>query len=205
MLPLMIDLTGKKVVVFGGGDVGLRKARYFVKEAEVVVVSRDISIDLQDKDLRFVKEDIRSSLDRWIVWADYVIAATDDPTLNDTICTRAISMGKQFNRADGVGSFLIPSVIDRGNFVVAISTLGRSPAVSKALKEELEKLIDENWSLMVTLQEELRKEIRDKITDQKLRETVLRSIVQDKEILSMLGNDYQLAKRLALEKVNRGH
>lgn len=205
MLPLMIDLTGKKVVVFGGGDVGLRKARYFASEAEVVVVSRDISVDLKDKGLRFVREDVRASFEQWIAWADYVIAATDDFSLNDMICTCAISMGKQFNRADGVGSFLIPSVIDRGNFVVAISTLGRSPAVSKALKEELDRLIDENWSLMVTLQEELRKEIKDKISDQRLREAVLRSVVQDKEILAMLGNDYQLAKKRALEKVNRGN
>ncbi|MDH7507785.1 MAG: bifunctional precorrin-2 dehydrogenase/sirohydrochlorin ferrochelatase [Methanomassiliicoccales archaeon] len=204
MLPLMIDLTGKRVVVFGGGEVGLRKARYFAREAEVVVVSLEIPMGSKDEGLEFVKEDIRTSFERWVAWADFVVAATDDFFLNDMICACAISMGKQFNRADGIGSFLIPSVIDRGNFVVAISTLGRSPAVSKVLKEEIDKLIDANWSLMVELQEELRKEIKEKIPDQRLREAFLRSVVQDKEILAMLGEDYQSAKRRALKKVDRG-
>ena len=43
MIPLMIDLAGKKVVIFGGGEVGARKARFFAPEAEVTVISRSFS------------------------------------------------------------------------------------------------------------------------------------------------------------------
>ncbi|MEM3059444.1 MAG: NAD(P)-dependent oxidoreductase, partial [Methanomassiliicoccales archaeon] len=153
--------------------------------------------------LKLVEEDAYESYERWINWADLVVAATDDPLLNDKICSYAKSVGKDFNRADGVGSFLIPSVIDKGNFIIAISTFGRSPAVSRALKEELESAIDVNWSLMVELQEEIRKEIKSRVLDQRLREKALRLIIKDKEILRMLGIDYTKAKNLAIEKIEK--
>ena len=41
MIPLVLDLAEKRVVVFGGGAVGLRKAKYFKDEADVKVVSRE--------------------------------------------------------------------------------------------------------------------------------------------------------------------
>jgi precorrin-2 dehydrogenase/sirohydrochlorin ferrochelatase len=44
MLPLVLDLLEKRVVVFGGRDVGLRKAKYFEDEADVIVVSREFHL-----------------------------------------------------------------------------------------------------------------------------------------------------------------
>ena len=43
MIPLFVECTGKRVVVFGGGEVAARKAGYFAKEAEVLMVSRTFS------------------------------------------------------------------------------------------------------------------------------------------------------------------
>ena len=40
MIPLFIDCSGRRVVIFGGGAVAARKAAYFVQEARVLVVSR---------------------------------------------------------------------------------------------------------------------------------------------------------------------
>ena len=50
MIPLMHDLKGKKVVIFGGGDVGLRKARYFLEECRVTVISMDFCEGFSDSD-----------------------------------------------------------------------------------------------------------------------------------------------------------
>jgi precorrin-2 dehydrogenase/sirohydrochlorin ferrochelatase len=40
MIPLFVDCAGKRIVIFGGGDVASRKAAFFSGEAEVLVVSR---------------------------------------------------------------------------------------------------------------------------------------------------------------------
>jgi siroheme synthase-like protein len=204
MLPLIVDLTGKKVVVFGGGEVGLRKARYFADEAEVAVVSREFTDGFQAERVRLVRSEAVEALEDWVDWADCVIAATDDSAVNERICAAARSRGKQYNCADGKGSFLIPSVIDRGNFIVAISTLGRSPAVSRRLKEELERMIPEEWASMVRLQEELREDAKRLLPDQPSREAFLRSVLEDGEVFEALKDDYDFAKRLALRKLEGG-
>ena len=77
MLPLFVDMTAKKVVVFGAGPVGLRKANFFAREAEVVIVARSF-IDGLDPKIRMVKADVRAEMEMWIEWADLVVAATDD-------------------------------------------------------------------------------------------------------------------------------
>ncbi|MBM4237473.1 MAG: bifunctional precorrin-2 dehydrogenase/sirohydrochlorin ferrochelatase [Euryarchaeota archaeon] len=201
MLPLMIDFTGRRVVVFGGGEVGLRKARYFAREAKVVAVSLDFVDGFRSEPIRTVRSDLNDSLDTWLEWADYVVAATDDPRLNERICSAAMARGRQYNRADGVGSFLLPSVVDRGNLTIAVSTHGRSPAVSKRLKEHLDLAVGEEWSSMVRLQEELREEVRASLPDRLSRESFLRSVVEDPEILETLTQDYEKAKRLAMRKL----
>lgn len=42
MIPLFIDCTGRRIVIFGGGDVAARKAAYFSGNADVTVVSRSL-------------------------------------------------------------------------------------------------------------------------------------------------------------------
>ena len=43
MIPLFVDCSGKRIVIFGGGEVASRKAAYFSREADVLVVSRSFS------------------------------------------------------------------------------------------------------------------------------------------------------------------
>lgn len=204
MLPLLVDLTGKKVLVFGGGEVGLRKARYFAKEAQVVVIGRDLDDGFEGENVRLVRCDVTECLRDWIGWADYVVAATDSRDLNDQVCSAAASLGKQYNRADGLGSFLIPSVVDRGNFIVAISTLGRSPAVSRKLREQIDAALPTEWSSMVELQEELREEAKRRLPDQRSREAFLRSVLEDADVREALRSDPSAARELALRKLDGG-
>ena len=43
MIPLFVDCSGKRIVIFGGGEVASRKAAYFSGQADVLVVSRSFS------------------------------------------------------------------------------------------------------------------------------------------------------------------
>ena len=43
MIPLFVDCSGRRIIIFGGGEVASRKAAYFSREAEVLVISRSFS------------------------------------------------------------------------------------------------------------------------------------------------------------------
>lgn len=75
MLPVFLDLSGKRIVVFGGGEVGFRKASYFEEEADVMVVSRTFCNKFNGSALRTLHEDAEKVLEGMIENADMVVAA----------------------------------------------------------------------------------------------------------------------------------
>ena len=186
--------------MFGAGPVGVRKSNYFAQEAEVVAIALDFADGL-DHSVRTVEADARGSMREWVEWADLVVVATDDPELNALLAAEASKKEKPFNRADGPSTFFIPSAIMRDGYTVAISTHGRSPAMSRFLRLRLERELDQRFDLMVQLQEELREASRRSIPTQREREKYLRSILDDEEVWKLLENDYGRAKELALSRM----
>ena len=126
--------------------------------------------------------------------ADFVIIATGDRALNDRLEARANISGVYCNRGDGISSFLIPSVVERRNFIVAISTLGRSPAMSRFLKEFVGEQLGPELSSMIDLQEELRDKARSIIPDQADRERFLWDILGDEMIWEELRHNPKKAR-----------
>lgn len=203
MLPVFIDLKDRRTVVFGGGPVGFRKASYFARESEVTVVSRDFAPEFQGSGIAQVSADARDAMDEWIERSDLVVAATDDPDVNEAISRKSRARGKYCNRADGASDLLIPSTIMRRNYVVAISTLGRSPGMSKYLRMYLESVLEDRFEIMVDLQEELRAELKDIVPDQRDRERMLWKVLDDRAVWDALGEGIGPAKGIALTRMVR--
>ena len=178
MLPLYLDLKSKKVTVFGGGNVGYRKASYFGEEADVTVVSKDFNENFSSTTFELVTADIFEVADEWIAKSDLVVAAAD-PCVNDFIAKRSELAGKPYNRSDAPGSFLIPSLVKRNNYSVAVSTYGNSPAMSRYLKVWLDQYLDEKYDKMIDFQRQLREELKKTVPDQKEREKILREVLED--------------------------
>lgn len=203
MLPLVLDLREKRVVVFGGGDVGLRKAKYFEDEADVVVVSREFHPGFDSLRVRRIKGEAMDHVHELVDGSDIVIAATDDESLNLTICDIAKENGKLYNQAHGVGNFLIPSVVNKGSYLVAISTMGRSPALSRFIRERLDSELEDELESMVQLLQELRSELKATVNDQEDREKILLSVLDDEETWKLLEVSYQRAMDRAKMLVRR--
>jgi len=118
MLPLILDLSGKKVVIFGGGPVGARKAAFFQGECRVVVASRSFEREIGDLDVERVSVDLDTASDAdlgaLMGGAFLVVAAVGDPAMNDRIGRIARVSGLLCNSASGgPGDVIIPSV-ERG-------------------------------------------------------------------------------------------
>ncbi len=200
----MLDLAGRRVLIFGGGDVGARKAAYFEREAEVTVISRSFSPALDDLAIQRKEVDLSTledeALDRLLQNAFLVVAATSDPGLNDRIGRLCADAGVLFNNAAGeAGDVAIPSIIRGRNYLVAISTLGKSPAVSRYIRMRLEAEYAD-LDLMIDLQDEMRSALKDIEPAQERRSRALWSVLRDEEIWRVLASDYDLARALAMER-----
>jgi len=204
MIPLMLDLTGRRVLIFGGGDVGARKAAYFEHEAEVTVISRSFSPDLDGLAIRRQEADLSAlsdeSLRDFLAGAFLAVAATPDPDLNGRIGRLCAEGGVLFNNAAGEpGDVIIPSVVRGSRFLVAISTRGKSPAVSRYLRMRLEAEYA-GLDRMIDLQDEMRSMLRETEPEQAERSRILWSILSDDAIWEALASDYGRARELAIER-----
>lgn len=202
--PLFIDFTGKKVVIFGGGAVGERKAAYFAG-ADVTVVSREFSLGLRAMPgMRLVSSEVTAAtVPMLIEGAFLVVAATGDPALNREIARAAGEAGILVNSAEGGSDVILPAKIVQGDIMIAISTGGRSPAMARYLRQRLEESVGTELSDMVRLQSELREVLKKKVNSQEERERLLWQVLGDRSIWDTIKTSYSDAKHLAIEKLEK--
>jgi precorrin-2 dehydrogenase/sirohydrochlorin ferrochelatase len=204
MIPLFVDCSGKRIVIFGGGEVASRKAAYFSGEADVLVVSRSFShkmsiLPVERKMLetgRVSDEVLNGIIDR----AFLVIGALSDPVQNNRIKNLCMAREILFNNADGeAGNVIIPSVTGGDNYLLAISTKGNSPAVSRFIREHLEThfpALDD----MIALQRDLRAQLKHTEPSQSRRNAILWEVLNDRELWKTLKNDPAKARQQVKEK-----
>lgn len=203
MIPLVHDLEGERVLVFGGGTVGARKARRFAREADVVVVSPTFAdTDFGGADLARVAP-TPGEVERWVAESDpaLVVAATDDRDVNDAVEAAALDRGILVNRADrsgdrDVGSVVVPATVRSDPVVVAVGTGGRSPALSRYLREEIEGTI-EAAGPMADLAAGLKEDLRGAGVPATDRREALRAVVRSEAVWKALDSPSNNAQERA--------
>jgi len=204
MIPLILDLRERRVIIFGGGSVGLRKAAFFAEESEVIVLSRSflpgfetLGVECRTLEASAMPDDKLSVLVRG---AFLVVAATSDRDLNDRIGALCIQKGILFNNADGeAGNVIIPSVVRGDHYLVAVSTYGKSPGVARYLRMH----IQDEWTdidSMIALQEEMRGRLKSLEPSQQRRTDIIWKMLNDPELWDALRHDRDAARTLALRK-----
>lgn len=191
MIPLIHDMKEKRITIFGGGEVALRKAAFFTPEADVTVVGRSIREEIAALGVECIEEFIipgsEETLSR-IGNSFLVVAATSDRDLNNAIGYACRDRGILFNNADGeAGDVIVPSVAWGKHFMIAVSTGGKSPVVPWYIRQKIESS-GEAIDGMIEIQSEIREDLKLSISDQKERSRVLREIVCDEEVWRHLEN-----------------
>ena len=158
---MFCDLTGRRVLVVGGGRVARRKVEALLSSgASVEVVSPELEPGLRSLHQsgriswlrrQFEPDDCEGA---WLI-----IAATDDEAVQQEVFRQAESRRIFCNVVDRpeVCSFIVPSQVRRGDLCLAISTGGQSPALAKALRKRLEAEFPGSWARFVELAGELRR------------------------------------------------
>jgi precorrin-2 dehydrogenase / sirohydrochlorin ferrochelatase len=200
-VPLFIDLRDRRIVIFGGGHVGERKAKMFCAYGLTKVVSTSFTAELlkmADNGLIDAIVDDLTDVKKYLTGAFIVVPATNNRALNAFIADQARAMDILVNQVDGIGEVIVPSVINKDDIHIGISTMGKSPASARFLRLRIEELI-ESVALMVTLQDELRNILKKEIDSQLERRRILEAIINDQEVWVELARSYDAGLQLALK------
>jgi len=162
--PLVLDLTGRRCIVIGGGAVAERKIDgLLVAGAAVNVVSPKLSEGLEARAARREIEVERRRYRRGdLAGASLAFVATGDKRLAAAIAREGRSQGVWVNAADDPEhcDFFLPSVLRRGPLLVAVATGGGSPALARAVREQIERLLPDDYAELALTVAEVRRELR---------------------------------------------
>ncbi|MFO7715873.1 bifunctional precorrin-2 dehydrogenase/sirohydrochlorin ferrochelatase [Desulfosarcina sp.] len=153
--PINLDIRDRRCLVVGGGRVGTHKVDTLITcGAVVTVVSPEASPTLvqlaAEKSIILEQRPYRSSD---VEGMFLVIGATDDQTLNRQINADAERHNLLCNIADRpeICNFILPAIVQRGDFVLAISTAGKSPAFAKHIRKRLETQFGPEYGTLLDL------------------------------------------------------
>ena len=163
--PIFLDVEDRGVTIIGGGNVCARKAETMLRYgARVTVVAPEIADEIE-RLARYGSIAIKrkaydaSDLDG----ASIVIASTDDESINGRVARDCRRRKIPVNVVDvtHLCEFIVPAIVEKGSIQLAVSTGGKSPALARTLKEDLQKLVGPEYSelndLLGTLRPEAKK------------------------------------------------
>jgi siroheme synthase-like protein len=164
--PIFLEMNRRRCVVIGGGWVAERKVEGLLAAgADVTVISPAITERLRDWLANGVIRHVAREYEAHdLAGSDLVFAATDHPAINAAVCGDARSLEIWINAVDDPEhcDFILPAVLRRGELAVAVSTGGGSPAVTRAVREELEEYFSPDYAQLVQIASEVRRELREK-------------------------------------------
>lgn len=190
--PIFLDLKGKVILVVGGGRVAERKIEALLDcGAKIRIVSNRLTAGLSKLiklcDLDCLCEEFQ---EKHLEGVFLVFAATDDMALNHRISAIAKEKGLLVNAVDQPPdcNFIVPSIVKKGNLQIAVSTSGKSPALARKLRQQLDKQFGNEYEKFLILMGCLRRKVLAKGMAQKENSRIFHEIVNS-DILDALARE----------------
>lgn len=172
-LPVCLQLTDSPVLLVGGGEVATRKARLLLRAgAKVRVVSPTIGQELESllcahggtwEQGRYQQEHLHGMR--------LVVAATPDTQVNEQVHRDAVALSILVNVVDSphLCTFIFPAIVDRDPLMIAISSGGRSPVLTRILRRKIEALVPAAYGKLAAFAGQFRQLVKEKIPQQTAR------------------------------------
>lgn len=142
LYPIFLKLEGRKVLIVGGGAVAEQKIEGVLRSAtDVTVIAPEVTPHIrqwaEEGRLIHIPQEFKHGM---ACGYFLVIAATDSAAVNHAVYTEARAAGALCNAVDDTPycDFYAPALVSRGEFQIAISTGGNSPALAQRVRKHLE-------------------------------------------------------------------
>ncbi len=197
-LPLVHKLQGRPVLVVGGGEVALRKARLLAEAGACLrVVAPDVRRELQAMAgeqgvfLRGYQSDDLQGV-------GLVIAATDDEPLNARISAEAQALGIPVNVVDAPAlcSVIFPAIVDRSPLIVAVSSGGDAPVLARLIRAKIETWIPATYGQLANLGKRFRERVKQLFPDVQQRRVFWEDVFQGQIAESVFAGKLEEGERL---------
>lgn len=187
--PLYVDIEGKRCVVVGGGEVAERKVGALLEcGADVLVISPELTDKLAELGRRgHIRVAERGYELGDVAGAVLVIAATSDSELNARVHAEAVENKIPVNVVDApeLCTFIVPSIVRRGDLVLSVSTSGACPALAKKIRQQLEKEFGQEFEDYCEVLKNFRAENADKYEKPEDRIRALVKLI-DSDLLELI-------------------
>ena len=161
--PVVLVLGGRRCVVFGGGAVAERKIAALLAAGAVVTVVAPAVTDTIAASARAgaLVHVARAYRPGDLAGQRLAFVATGAAGVSAAVAEEGEARGVWVNAADDAAdsSFILPSVLRRGDLTVAVGTGGASPALARLVREELERHLGPDYATLVDVAADVRREL----------------------------------------------
>jgi precorrin-2 dehydrogenase len=187
--PAYLDLRGRPCLVIGGGAVAERKALSLIEAgAEVTIVSPSLTPKLKELSVSGKITHRQKNFDEQdLAHEALVVAATGSPDVNVFAARACKKRHILVNVAapPEESTFIVPSLVERGELLIAVSTAGASPALAKRIRQELERQYGTEYELFLEKLSAIRASVQETVPDEQERRRIFRAIV-DSDAMALI-------------------
>ncbi|TWB20797.1 uroporphyrin-III C-methyltransferase/precorrin-2 dehydrogenase/sirohydrochlorin ferrochelatase [Nitrospirillum amazonense] len=207
--PLFLTLSGQTVLIVGGGELALRKARLVAgaggdgRGARLVVVAPEVHPDLgvlaaEVRRRPFAAHDLDG--------VTLVFAAGEGEDEAAQVADLARARGLLVNVPDrpALSTFIMPAIVDRGPVTVAISTGGTSPVLARRLRARVEAALEPGLGRLATFLDGFRTAVRTVKSDETARRRFWERVIDGPIAQRFLAGDEAGAHEQLVKSLNAG-
>ena len=206
--PIFLNANNINAMVIGGGDVAARKIELLLKSTSQITImsamlSPSVNALIQKHQLTWLCHQYQPGL---LTDKNLVIAATDNTEVNESVYHEARKLKLLINVVDQPEfcSYITPAIIDRAPMIIALSSSGSAPILIRMLREQIEKILPNNYGRLADFSLKFRDHVKARIKGIRNRRTFWENTLRGTIGQKILTGDITSAERQLITSLKEG-
>lgn len=171
--PMFIKTTGRRVVIAGGGEQAAQKVRLILKtDAQITILA-----DVLDDELQQIVDEGRARHNSGAITQDsfrgaamvFIASGCVDNDVRLHAIAKSVEVAVNVVDQPALCDITTPSLVDRDPVIVAIGTEGTAPVLGRAIKTQIEQILDPSLGSFAALAGRLRGSVAARIPHERRR------------------------------------